>query len=68
MLIDRFGAQDTDPEVKERVYSLLRQKSPAERLMMVVERMHFMRELRKAGEQLRAEAHGRPGTSDRSLL
>ncbi len=58
MRIDRFGAQDTTPEVQERLYALLRQCTPERRLQMVFNQMEFMRELRKATEHLRGRPSG----------
>jgi len=69
MRIDRFGLQDTAPEVQERVYDLLRQKTPEQRFLMVLQRMAFTRELRKATEHLReVESHGRTCSDDRPVL
>jgi hypothetical protein len=63
--LDRFGAQDTPDEVQERIYALLRTKTPEEKLRMVLARMQFMRDLRKAAERLREEdVRRRAGLSD----
>ena len=53
MRFDRFGAQDGSEEMDERIYELLRQKTPEERLRMTVDRMEFMRRWRAATEHLR---------------
>ncbi len=53
MRLDEFGLQDTEPVVQERVYELLRQKTPEQRFQMVLQRMAFTRDLRKSTEHLR---------------
>jgi len=53
--LDRFGAQDTPDEVQERIYALLRERTPEERLRMVLARMRFMRNIQATGERLRGE-------------
>jgi hypothetical protein len=53
LTFDEFGVQDRSPEERERIYALLRRKTPEERLAMVFERCEFTRELRRATAHLR---------------
>lgn len=50
---DRFGAVDRSPEFERMTVELLRQKTPAERLQMVMDRIQAARDLRKATEAQR---------------
>ena len=69
MLLDRFGLQDTPTETQERIYELLRNKTPEQRLLMVISRMAFGRDLRKATQHLRpADENGRTSPINRPFL
>ncbi|MEA2552727.1 MAG: hypothetical protein QOJ65_903 [Fimbriimonadaceae bacterium] len=50
---DRFGLLDTSIEAENKLYELLRAKTPEESLAMVFDRMEFGRQLRKVTEHLR---------------
>ncbi len=58
--LDEFGLQDTTPEMQEKIYELLRQLTPAQRLQMVIDRMAFTRNKRANTEHLRSGIANRP--------
>jgi hypothetical protein len=66
MHIDGFGLQDCSEESRERLWAILRTKTPEERLRMVCDRMEFTRQLRKATEHWRNPEPPRGATSDHS--
>jgi hypothetical protein len=69
MLIDGFGLQDTTPEVQERLYELLLQKTPVERVLIVSDRMEFTGTLCRATDHLRGASSGGPlPPSDNQIL
>jgi hypothetical protein len=53
MRFDEFGPIDTSEAAEKRYWELMRKKTPAEKLRMVIDRMEFTRNLRKATEHLR---------------
>jgi len=53
MRFDRFGPIDTPREVEEKLYEILRTKTPEESLAMVLKRMEFARDLYKRTAHLR---------------
>jgi hypothetical protein len=56
MRSDRFGLIDTSKEAEERLFELLRKKTPKESLAMVFKRIDFARNLQKQTEHLRKPA------------